>query len=206
MNIKTLALASSILAAGAGMAHAEQQKDQIQITPYSHDEHWQVSSDPSMGGCLMQATYGSTMVRFGVRHNTGQQPVGYMMLVNSNWASLMDGQNYSVQVKFEDVGKNAWVTWNGVAHKMGDATFTALEFDFSDMTVWHSIGNASAVHLVYQGRAILDGNLPGAGEAAQALAKCQSAYDGVPATSADPFKGTAPPPPAPVQRDPFVGA
>ncbi len=198
MNIKTFALASSILIAGSGLALAEEAPAPL----WSQSTFWQVRIDPSMGGCFMQAEYHSptaTLVRFGIKHAASKADVGYLVLINPEWSSLVPGQGYAVQIKFDNVRNNGWATWTGFAHRMGDNQSMALEFDFNNLDLWDGVIFGSTFHLVYQGHSVIDGNLPGSAEAAAAMANCQKAYNVRAIGPADPFQGPA------VRRDPFVG-
>ena len=157
---------------------------------WSRSSYWEIRSDPTTGGCFMQVSYGSTTVRFGIRHDPGRVGVGYLMLTDPQWYSLVHGQSYTVQIKFDNVpGFGGWATWTGVAHKMGDDRSMVLELDFNNPDVWKGIMLASTVHVVYQGRSIVDGNLPGSTEAAGALLNCQTAYNASVGGPADPFAG-----------------
>lgn len=193
-TLKTIALASSILAAGFGVASAQE------APIWSHSAYWEVRVDQSMGGCFMQASYQNILVRFGLKNGS----VGYMAVASPDWSSLTPGQGYAMQLRFNTTG---WATWTGFAHPMADPRHTILEFDFDNLNIWRQIMFAQSLHLSYQGQAVLDANLPGSADAAIAMAQCQKTF-GVHATGpADPFRPPpAAPAPAPARRDPFIGA
>lgn len=198
-----LAVVSMLATATATAAHAQPfggsaYRGTEEAPLWSQANYWQVRTDPSMGGCFMQAIYNhSTLVRFGIKHEPGKVVVGYLMLYNPQWSSLVPGQAYAAQISFDHVpGFSGWATWTGFAHKMGTSETVALEFDFENTNIWKGVMFGSTFHLAYEGRPVINGNLPGSADAAVSLVACQKAFNAAsvggpagPAGSADPFVG-----------------
>jgi len=164
-------------------------------------DRWRVYTDPNLdGGCYMHATYGDDFgMRIGFDMHRGTA-VGFIMLMSQRWASLIEGQHYSIQIKFDGTARSGWATWTAVAGKSGLGT-PAILMPFSNADMIGVVGAATAVHFSYEGRAVLDANLPGSMQAMHEVALCTTTMRADAFKPNDPFRGggrTAP------VRDPFT--
>lgn len=122
---------------------------------------WDIRVDASLGnGCFMLADYPNangqhTALRVGLN---APQMTGYVLLINNNWQSLILGQSYPIEVRFDGIQNNGWATWPGVASRLAGGAI-ALVMSFSNRDIWNAITYGSAIHLAYQGQPLLDGTL-----------------------------------------------
>jgi hypothetical protein len=171
------------MTAGITTGHAD---GTLPTKPWKSLGAWDVRVDPSMHGCFMQAHYGTwgISVRFGMDRPGPAAGTGYMMLFSdSGWSSLVPGQTYPASVKFDNVQASGWATWTGIAHEMSSGRH-ALTFRFDNADVFAALAVGSAFHVSYQGRALIEGTLPGSAQALGEVGACQHAYN---AGSVDPF-------------------
>jgi len=182
----------------AAPAIADQPSEQTVL--WKSFQKWTVRSDKGLGyGCYMHANYPNGVgLRFGFDARKPGDISGYVIMMNTEWRSLVPGQQYSVQVKFDSVRNSGWSTWTGVASPMTTGA-PALVIPFTNVDIFIAAAGGTGIHVTYQGKPVIDGNLPGSGQAVAELAACQQAMNAGRSTTPDPFRGSATPP-----HDPFT--
>jgi len=199
MKIRTAALAATMLATAIATPAVADQPPTILWKAF---DKWTVRSDKAFGyGCYMHANYPNGVgLRFGFNASNPSDISGYVTLMNSEWKSLVPGQQYSVQVKFDSVRNSGWSTWTGVASPMTTG-LPALVIPFTNVDIFIAAAGGTGIHVTYQGKPVIDGNLPGSAQAVAELAACQQAMNASrSAPTPDPFRGSGTTRP----RDPFT--
>ena len=143
---------------------------------------WDVSIDPTIGnGCYTVASWnGGTILRIGLNP---QEDNFYMLVGNEKWTSLNDGENYEIEIKFDN--KPTWeVSATGLQFNPGEVVYLHAEstkFDFIEEFM-----RQSAMKISYQGKEIDTLKLTGSSRAFKEVFACQEDVDrrGV---SSDPF-------------------
>jgi hypothetical protein len=126
-------------------------------------------------------------LRIGTIPNNGRS---YIDVRNPAWTSLVPGNNYPVELRFDN---GAYEQWSGIVERMTDGS-PVLSLQTNNSNVIGLVGSATTLDIRYQGHVVMYGQLAGSAQAASSVIQCQSAY-----TAPDPFRPAGPA----RQADPF---
>jgi hypothetical protein len=177
--VRFFVLLIATLLGGSQMAWAE---DSVLWTP-SEVRGWTIAVDKTLAnGCFIVSYFdGGTALRVGFDRRHGN---AYVMLLNDNWRSIREGNEYQISVQFD-----SQAPWNASATgvRMGGSPGFIATTDKTDFMV--EFMRQRGMSVTYSGREITRLSLRGTAAATQEMLRCQDAMNGGRSTvGSDPFE------------------
>lgn len=163
---KAAVIHSSFLSVGLAL-HADS------ISNWEVLDEWAVRADWSLGGgCFIFKEYTSSRVfRIGL---SPREDNSYMVIVDTNWASLEAEKLYDLEV---ELGNNPLRPIQAIGYQFPDSSIIGLWTSFKDPDFMFELAQQSDIKFYYNQKPIADLSLDGISSAFQSMAECQTAVN-----------------------------